>query len=141
MLVPLLDLANHDPSTKNNWEVKKEAVSFICPKGAEPGEEIFYSYGPKGNIERKSYSHQIQHRSYSHSGSKSYIITASHFPTTHQRCTFFSSPRQTNIKHSTNLKSTHSFSQPQTNHHRWYLYPRISSQPYPNIWQTTGRFH
>ena len=51
VLLPVFDLANHDPDVKVTWQPSAEGVSLICNEDIDSGAEIFNNYGPKGNEE------------------------------------------------------------------------------------------
>lgn len=48
MLLPLIDLLNHDPKSKVNWVVEDGCFTFSCDN---PGEQLYNNYGMKGNEE------------------------------------------------------------------------------------------
>jgi hypothetical protein len=49
VLLPLVDLSNHRPLFKVEWEAGKEAVGLKVLQDLQPGDEIYNNYGPKNN--------------------------------------------------------------------------------------------
>ncbi|KAL1959303.1 hypothetical protein VTO42DRAFT_2490 [Malbranchea cinnamomea] len=49
VLVPLLDLSNHRPLTKVQWDVGPDTVGLRILEDLQPGKEIHNNYGPKNN--------------------------------------------------------------------------------------------
>lgn len=50
MLLPLIDLLNHDPKSKVNWIIDDEYFSFKCDN-PQKNSQLFNNYGMKGNEE------------------------------------------------------------------------------------------
>lgn len=53
VLLPVFDLANHDPSAKVEWCWASTHCTLAVEEEIGSGKEIFNNYGPKGNEERK----------------------------------------------------------------------------------------
>lgn len=51
VLLPVLDLANHDPKVGTTWRSDAEGCSFIRHEEVGAGEEVCNNYGRKGNEE------------------------------------------------------------------------------------------
>jgi hypothetical protein len=48
-LFPVLDMINHKPYRKIEWQMSSEGVRFITMEPVAAGDELFNNYGPKGN--------------------------------------------------------------------------------------------
>ena len=53
VLVPLIDLLNHRPLAKVEWQPTVDHVGLTVLDDLKPGEEVFNNYGPRSNAERK----------------------------------------------------------------------------------------
>jgi hypothetical protein len=53
VLLPGLDLGNHDPNSRVNWLVEDEAVVFTREDGVAAGVDVCNNYGAKGTEERE----------------------------------------------------------------------------------------
>lgn len=54
VLVPVLDLANHNPNVKVTWIINNEnGYSLFTSEKLEVGSQISNNYGAKGNEERE----------------------------------------------------------------------------------------
>lgn len=49
VLLPLVDLLNHRPLSKVEWQAGKDAVGLSVFEDIEPGQEVDNNYGPKNN--------------------------------------------------------------------------------------------
>lgn len=49
VLLPLIDLLNHKPLAKVEWQAGRENVGFLVLEDIAPGEEIANNYGPRNN--------------------------------------------------------------------------------------------
>lgn len=60
VLVPLLDMTNHQPLAQVEWRMTADGVGLVVHKALVPGEEIPNNYGPRNNerCELKSYSYR-----------------------------------------------------------------------------------
>ncbi len=54
VLVPLIDMLNHQPLKKVEWRPDERGIGFAILGKLKPGDEIFNNYGPKSNEQRKS---------------------------------------------------------------------------------------
>ena len=53
VLLPLVDLINHDVSAQVTWERSSSALHFVLGQNLKRGEHVWNNYGNKGNEERK----------------------------------------------------------------------------------------
>ena len=53
VLLPVFDLANHDPEAKVSWTFGPEHCSLAVEEVIGEGEQIYNNYGPKSNEECK----------------------------------------------------------------------------------------
>ncbi|KAJ1998979.1 hypothetical protein H4R26_005247, partial [Coemansia thaxteri] len=51
VLLPLLDMMNHQPRKRVSWITSDKGVEFVTGADIELGEQIFNNYGPKANEE------------------------------------------------------------------------------------------
>ncbi|KAK4197367.1 hypothetical protein QBC40DRAFT_232234 [Triangularia verruculosa] len=52
MLQPLLDIANHDPTSEYQWNIETSgACQLLCNNSYQPGEQVYNNYGFKSNSE------------------------------------------------------------------------------------------
>ncbi|PGG99969.1 hypothetical protein AJ80_09255 [Polytolypa hystricis UAMH7299] len=49
VLLPLVDLSNHQPLAKVEWQAAKDAVNLVVLEDSSPGQEIHNNYGPRSN--------------------------------------------------------------------------------------------
>ena len=56
VLVPVLDLANHDPRGEVTWIINKDGYSLFTSGKPGVGGQIFNNYGAKGNEEREFFT-------------------------------------------------------------------------------------
>lgn len=55
VLLPGLDLLNHNPTAKVIWQWTEETCCISTDVALASGEEIFNNYAPKSNEERKDF--------------------------------------------------------------------------------------
>ena len=56
VLVPVLDLANHDPGGQVTWIINEDGYSLFTSGRPGVGGQIFNNYGAKGNEEREVFN-------------------------------------------------------------------------------------
>jgi hypothetical protein len=56
VLIPLIDMLNHQPLNKVEWRPGGDGIGFAVFKALQPGDEIFNNYGPKSNDQCESIS-------------------------------------------------------------------------------------
>lgn len=49
VLVPLLDMTNHQPLAQVEWRTTPDGVGLVVHKTLIPGEEVPNNYGPRNN--------------------------------------------------------------------------------------------
>ena len=54
VLIPVMDLTNHDPHVKMVWTQQYDDISLQSQELLGQGQEVYNNYGPKGNEECKS---------------------------------------------------------------------------------------
>ena len=54
VLIPVFDLANHEPSAKVLWDFTGDCCIFSTDTRVEAGSQVWNNYGPKGNEECES---------------------------------------------------------------------------------------
>ena len=54
VLIPVMDLTNHDPHVKMIWTQQYDDISLESQELLGQGQEVHNNYGPKGNEECRS---------------------------------------------------------------------------------------
>ena len=54
VLLPFIDILNHRPLAKVEWQAGKGHVGFLVLEDVPPGQEISNNYGPRNNEQRES---------------------------------------------------------------------------------------
>jgi SET domain len=49
VLLPLVDIANHQPLAKVEWQAGRENIGFVVMEDIAAGQEIGNNYGPRDN--------------------------------------------------------------------------------------------
>jgi SET domain len=49
VLLPLIDVTNHQPLAKVEWQAEKEYITFATMEDVPAGQEVGNNYGPRNN--------------------------------------------------------------------------------------------